>query len=156
MENRRKLRENSLVLIIVGIFDLLLFGATIVDGFVTGAFNAELEKVDASLVSAVKIGLIVVGVIMALLVAADIFLGIKGMKVSANPTAKKGYITVAKVFMIMTCFAVISHAINIFGGKASALDSGMNLASAALSICIYVLFVNAAEAVRKDVIEGKK
>ena len=68
----------------------------------------------------------------------------------------KGYITVAKVFLVMTCIAVISQIITAFSGSAAAVDSGVNLASLAVSICVYIMFIQNAEAVRKDVLNGEK
>ena len=156
MENRRKLRESGLVLIILGIVNLFMFVATIIGSIVDGTVAESLANVDADVLVVVKALLIVIGVIMALLAAADAFLGIKAIKVSKNPTASKGYITAAKVFMIMTCIAAIYHIVAVFSGDASAVDSGLNLASLALSICIYNMFIKAAEDVRQDVLNAAK
>ena len=58
--------------------------------------------------------------------------------------------------MIFSCVATISHAINVFSGGHSAVDAGLNAASTTLSVCVYTLFIIAAEAVRKDVLSGEK
>ena len=156
MEKRNKLHENGIVLIIIGILNLFMFIATVVDSIIDGSLAEGLATVDADILVAVKVVLIVIGAIMALLVVADVFLGIKALKVSKNPDASKGYITAAKVFMIMTCIAAIYHIVAVFSGDASAVDSGLNLASLALSICIYNMFIKAAEDVRQDVLNAAK
>ena len=157
MENRRKLHDSGLVLIIYGILQLFVFVGTIVDDLVDGRMINEIAAVDADIVVAVIVVLVIIGLITALLVGADILLGLKALKVSQNPNASKGYIIIAKIFMILSCIATISHAVALFGGNGgSAIDTGLNLASATLSVCIYLMFVTAADAVRKDVLNEAK
>lgn len=89
--------------------------------------------------------------------AADAFLGIKAIKVSKNPTASKGYITIAKVFLVLLCVITVYHIImTIVGGRAAAVVSGINLANSALNIFIYNWFIKSAEDVRKDVLNETK
>lgn len=156
MENRRKLHESGVVMIVLGITNLFMFFATIVDSIISGAIADELAKVESDIVVAVKVGVVIVCVIMAFIVAADIFLGIKAIKVSKNPTAGRAYIIIAFIFCIMCAIAIISNAIAIFSGNGSALDSSLNMGSTALSTCIYAWFISNAEAVRKDVLNGNK
>ena len=78
------------------------------------------------------------------------------MKVSKNPDASKGYIVIAKIFLILTCIGAIANIATLIAGSGSAIDSGVNLASAALSICVYNMFISAAEAVRKDALAETK
>ena len=156
MENRKKLHEYGLVLVILGICNLFMFVGDIVAGIVKGEMAAAFAAVDPGILLPVKIVYVVFCVILGLLVFADILIGIKAMKVSKNPTASKGYIVVAKIFLVVTCIAAIFGIINVFGGTSSAIDSGMDLAKTALDICIYSLFVQSADAVRKDVLNEKK
>lgn len=157
MENKTKLRENGIVLIVLGILNVFTFVSTVVKSLIDGTISGALATVEADILVAVKVVLIVLCVIMVLIAAADIFLGVKAIKVSKNPNASKGYIIVAKVFLILTCIAVISNIISMFtGNAASAVDSGVNMASYALSLCIYILFIKSAEAVRNDYINGTK
>ena len=157
MENKTKLRENGIVLIVLGILNVLTFVSTVVKSLVDGSISGALANVEADILVAVTVVLIVLCVIMALIAAADIFLGVKAIKVSKKPNASKGYIIVAKVFTILTCIAVISNIISMFtGNAASAVDGGVNMASYALSLCIYILFIKSAEAVRNDYINGTK
>ena len=157
MENKTKLRENGIVLIVLGILNVLTFVSTVVKSLVDGAISGALATVEADILVAVKVVLIVLCAIMVLIAGADIFLGIKAIKVSKKPNASKGYIIVAKVFTILTCIAVISNIISMFtGNAASAVDGGVNMASYALSLIIYSFFIKSAEAVRNDYIKGTK
>ena len=157
MENKTKLREHGIVLIVLGILNVFTFVSTVVKSLVDGTISNALDTVEADILVAVQVVLVILCVIMVLIAGADIFLGIKAIKVSKNPNASKGYIIVAKVFAILTCIAVISNIISMFtGNAASAVDSGVNMASYALSLCIYVLFIQSAEAVRNDYINETK
>jgi hypothetical protein len=157
MENKAKLRENGIVLIVLGILNILTFVSTVVKSLIDGTVSAALATIEADILVAVKVGLIVLCAIMVLIAGADIFLGAKALKVSKKPNAGKGYIIVAKLFSILTCIAVIANIISMFtGNAASAVDGGVNMASYALSLCIYILFIKSAEAVRNDYINGTK
>jgi hypothetical protein len=157
MKNKTKLRENGIVLIVLGILNVLTFVSTVVKSLIDGSISGALATVEADILVAVKAVLIVLCVIMVLIAGADIFLGVKAIKVSKNPNASKGYIIVAKVFSILTSIAVILNIISIFtGNAASAVDGCVNMASYSLSLCVYSLFIKSAEAVRNDYINGTK
>jgi hypothetical protein len=157
MENRSKLRENGLVLIVIGILNVLTFASTIISSLVDGSIAEALSTVEPDILVAVKVVLILICILMSFIAGADIFLGIKAIKVSKKPNESKWYIIVAKVFLILSCIAVVSHAVSIFSGNtASIVDSIVNMVSLALSVCVYALFIKSAEAVREDVINEKK
>ena len=156
MENRRKLHESGVVLIVIGILNLFMFIATIVDSIIDGTVAEGLANVDASALGFVKAGIIVISIIMAILVGADIILGIKAIRVSKKPTASRAYIIVAFIFCLMGAVAIISNAISIFSGSGAILDASLNAGSTILSVFVYAWLINNAEAVRKDVLSGKK
>jgi hypothetical protein len=157
MKNKTKLRESGIVLIVLGILNVLTFVSTVVKSLVDGTISGALATVEADILVAVKVVLIVLCAIMLLIAGADIFLGLKAIKVSKKPNASKGYIIVAKVFSILICIAVISNIISMLtGNAASAVNSGVNMASYSVSLCIYSLFIKSAVAVRNDYINGTK
>ena len=80
MENRRKLHESGVVLIIIGILNLFMFMATVVDSILDGTVAEGLANVDADILGAVKVSIVIVCALMALLVGADILLGIKAIQ----------------------------------------------------------------------------
>ena len=70
MENRKKLHDYSLVMILISVLGLFNFVATIVGSFFDGTIETALASVDASILTPVKIALGVVVALMALLVLA--------------------------------------------------------------------------------------
>ena len=152
MENRKNLHDYGLVLIVIGILNLFMFGATIVAGLVDGSVTAGLATVEADMLGAVKFVLGIVAVLMVLLVGADVLLGIKALKVSKNPTKDKGYITAAKVFLVLSIISTISHVRVLMTGNAPTVDGILNVANSALNVCIYILFIKAANAVRENIL----
>lgn len=156
MQNRKNLHDYGLVLAIIGILHLFMFVATVISGLVDGSVAATINSLDPSMQVAVKAVLGVLGGIMGLLVFADVLIGLKALKVSEKPNADKGHITAAKVFFVLSVLSAISNAINLFAGSAVVIDAVLNLASAALGAVVYVYFIQAAVAVRNDVINGAK
>ena len=156
MKNRKDLHDYGLVLVVLGVLNLFMFISTVVAGLVDGTITEALATVEAEILVAVKIVLGVIGGLMGLLVFADVLIGIKALKVSKNPSADKGYITAAKVFFVMSVVSAISAFFTFFDGSAPIVDAILNFASAALSAAVYVLFVRAAQAVRRDVLNGEK
>ena len=155
MENRKKLHDCGLVLIIIGILNLFMFGATIVAGLVDGSVTEAMAVVEADILGAVKFMLGIVVVLMLLLVAADVLLGVKALKVSKTPNANKGYIIVAMVFLVMSFISIISQVKVLMSGSAPSVEVILNIVSSVLNVCIYALFIKAANAVRKDVLGEK-
>jgi hypothetical protein len=152
MENRRKLRESGLVLIIFGVLNLFMFMATVVQSIVDGTVAKALAGAEADILLPVQIMLVVIATVLALLVAADILLGVKAVKVSKNPTAGKGYIIVAGIFLALSLISTVSHITALFLDNPSLIDAILNVLSSALNVVVYLLFINAAVAVRKDVL----
>lgn len=156
MENRRKLHDWGIALIIIGILNVFVFVGTIVASMVDGSLAASLANVEPDIIVAVKVVLGIVCAFFGLLVVADVLLGVKALKVSKTPDASKGYIVIAQIFLIMSCIATISNSITVFIGGPSTVDACLNVANSTLNVCIYTLFVTAAKAVRKDVLDEKK
>ena len=156
MENRKNLHDYGLALIFLGALNLFMFVGTIVAGLVDGTFAKAFADVAPELLLATKITLGVVGALMGLLVFADVLIGMKALKVSKNPNTDKGYITAAKVFFVLSVISAISAVVSLFDGSTPIVDGILNLANAALGAAVYVLFVKAAQSVRRDVLNETK
>jgi hypothetical protein len=156
MQNRKNLHDYGIVLILFGILNLFLFASSVVAGLVDGSIAKALATVPADILVAVKVVLGVIGGLTLLLVLADVFIGMKALKVSENPNADKGYITAAKVFFVLSVISAISAIVTLFGGNAPIVDAILNVVSSALSVVVYFLFVKHAQAVRRDVLNGVK
>ena len=154
MENRKNLHDYGLVLIILSVLHFFRYVSTIISSIISGDMAKAFAEQNAGL--AVKIVTGVVFVILAFIVLADVIIGIKALKVSKNPTADKGHIVAAKVFFVLSVIAAVAALISIFGAtKDSIVDCILNLSSSTLGACIYVIFIKAATAVRKDVLDGE-
>ena len=93
---------------------------------------------------------------MGLIVFADAIIGIKALKISKTPTAAKGHIIAAKIFFVLSVIAAISAAVTLFDGSAPIVDAILNLANSTLGAAVYLLFIRAAQAVRRDVLNEAK
>jgi hypothetical protein len=156
MENRKKLHDYGLVLILLGVLNLFMFVSTFIAGIVDGTVAAAFADVDADILVAVKVLVGIIGGLTGLIVVADVFIGIKALKVSQNPNADKGHIIAATVFFVMCVISAVSAISALFSGGAPIVDTILNLANAALSAVIYVFFIKAAQDVRRDVLNGVK
>lgn len=155
MENRKKLHDCGLALVIIGILNLFMFGATMFADIISGSIAEQFAGIEANLVVAVKVVFFVTIALMMILVAGDVLLGIKALNISKAPTAKKGYIIFAMIFLVLSVISTVSHLETLFAGRAPIVEGILNVLSPALSICVYVLFIKAANAVRNDVLREK-
>ena len=154
MKNRKNLHGYGLVLIILGILHFFKYVSTIISSVIHGDMAKAFAEQNAGL--AVKIVTGVVFAILAFIVLADVIIGIKALKVSKNPTADKGHIVAAKVFFVLSVIAAVAALISIFGATKDSIDDCiLNLSSSTLDACVYVIFIQAATAVRKDVLNGE-
>lgn len=156
MNNRKNLHDYSLLLIFLAVLDLFSFFADMIASIVDGSVKESLTTVDPEILGAVKIGLIVVAVLMALLTFSNAFIGFKGLKVAREPKADKGYITAAKIFLVLSLIASVSFFLSFFDGTTPIVENIFNFANAALDVAIYALFIKTANAVRAEVLAGKK
>ena len=156
MTNRKNLHDYGLVLIFLSVLNVFMFASTVIAGFVDGSMQAALATVEPEILVAVKVVLAIIGSIMGLLIVADALIGIKALKVSANPTADKGYITVAKVFFVLTVIATIANLFGLFDNAADHIDAVLSFLNTALSAVVYFYFIKSAQAVRNDFLNGVK
>ena len=154
MDNRRNLRDYSVCLLTLIALDIFTAFGTLVNGYFDGTFERAFANVDPSLATAAKV---VMGVILALevaLIVAQILIGLKGIKISKNPTADKGYITAAKVFFVFSIIAAISYVISMFSITAeTAFNTIVSLLSTLCNVACYAFCIKFANAVRQDALK---
>lgn len=154
-DNKRHLRDYGIALILFAILDLFTAMSSFLAGYFDGTFDKAFANVDPAVVTASKVVMAVLLGFWMILVIAEIFIGVKGITISANPSADKGYITAAKVFLVFNALGVLSYAVTIFNTtSATAFDNVTGLASATLSACAYGLFIHYATAVRDEFLQG--
>ena len=155
MEKRKNLHDSGLALVIVGLFHLFIYIATVVESLVDGSVSKLLAGADPT-VSAITIAtLVIISVFFALLVSADIFVGVKALKVSLEPTATIGYIVFAKIFCAVNLLGAIAAIISLCTGSAPVIDSVLSLSGAVFGASLYVLAIKAGYDVRNDVLASK-
>lgn len=153
MENRKKLHDYSIIIICFAVLNVFTFAGTVIASLVDGSIGKALDTVEADMVGAVKIGLIIFSVLTALLTFSDAFIGIKGLKVSREPNTDKGYIIAAKIFFVLSVLATISAAAALADKNTQIIDGILTLANAVIDVFLYALFIKAANAVRKEAME---
>lgn len=156
MEQRKKLHDYSLILIFLALLDVFTFVATGIASFLDGTMQNALATVEPSILVPVKIVLGVLAVIMALATFGEAFIGFKGLKVSREPNADKGYITAAKFFLVLSAIASVSAFASFFDNKADLVDTILNFCNVVLDVVLYVLFIKCATAVRADALAEQK
>ena len=156
MEKRKKLHDYSMVLIFLAVLDVFSFFATLIASIVDGTINEVLATVEPNLLVGVQIGLVVVAALMTVLTLSEAFIGLKGLKVSREPSTDKGYITASKVFLFVSLIASVSFFASFFGNNISIVDTIFNFVNAVLDVCVYAIFIHAANDVRADALAVEK
>ena len=154
MENRKKLHDYSIIMICFAVLNVFTFVGTIIANLVDGSIGKALDTVEADMVGAVKIGLIIFSALTALLTFSDAFIGIKGLKVSREPNTDKGYIIAAKIFFVLSVLATISAVAALTDKNTQIIDGILTLANAVIDVFLYALFIKAANAVRKEAMKN--
>ena len=108
MELRKKLHDYGMGVMFLSVLNLFMFCTTIIKAFIDGTVEEALKLAPAEHLGGVKIFLYVVMGLEVVLFVAQFLIGRKGIKVSKEPTAAKGYITWAKVFLVLSVLSVLS------------------------------------------------
>ena len=153
MENRKALHDYSLLLVFLAVLNLFSFLSSVVGSIIDGTIDKALATADSDILVAVKVVLIIIAALMAVIAFSDAFIGFKGLKISREPKADKGYIIAAKVFMVINVLATIFAIVALANGSTPIIDGILNLACVVTDVFAYILFIKAATKVRKEVIE---
>jgi hypothetical protein len=156
MEKRKNLHDYSLLLIFLAVLDLFTFALTVIDGIVDGSIAKALDKVEPDMLMGVKVFLGIIFAVTLLLTVAEALIGIKGLKVSREPNADKGYIGAAKVFFVLSIIATVSFFMTFFENNAPIIDTILNFVNVVLDVAVYAIFIKSAKAVRADVLAENK
>lgn len=155
MNKRKDLHDYSLVLILLSVLDVFSFFARLIASIVNGTVSDVLATVESDILGAVKIGLIVFVALMTVIALSEAFIGIKGLKIAANPNTDKGYIVAAKILCVLSVIAAASFCSNFFGSNVDIVTNIFNLINSVLDVVIFVLFIRVANSVRSSVLASK-
>lgn len=156
MDKKKHLHDYSLLLIFLAVLDVFTFVATVVASLVDGTVSDALASVEPDILVATKVMLGVIVALAVLLTFAEAFIGFKGLKVCREPSADKGYIVAAKVFLVFSVIASVATFVTFFENGVPVVDTAINFANAVLDVFVYACFIKYANAVRADVLTEKK
>ena len=140
---KRGLKDMSIVILIFAIFDFI---KAVVDIFLI-EFNPETlpEGATEGVILAARIILCVIGFIV---LAPQLYVGIKGIKLSNAPKSGKAHIVWATILAVLAILAVISPIQELIN-KGDVIGNVNTIANTVLEACIYVLYIGYAKELNK-------
>ena len=148
MENRKKLHDAGLALIILAVADLFSYFMVLMTNYIDGSFESQLPESARPYLTASLVVLFAIGVILT---GAQVLIGYKGLQISKNPTNGKGHITAAKIFFALCVISTVTTVVALFKSTgASTIQNAFSTANVVLDVCIYAYYIKAAEAVRNS------
>ena len=141
---RRGIKEMSSLILI---FAVLSFIDAIVNVFLQD-INLPLlpEGTTPGLILAAKITICVMGLII---LVPQVYIGVKGFKVSENPDSSKAHIVWAIILAVLSIIGIISSVSNIIK-NANLIDNLLVLADAIIEAIAYILFALYAKQINKE------
>ena len=136
MENAKKnLKFISAVMLICLTFSFI---REVLEIFLT---NVKLDNISFEYIIIAKI---VICLIYAVMFLPQIYVGVKGIKVSKKPDSSKAHIIWAVIFIVFAAFAAISATINI-AKSVDVTENVFELIDAAIDFAFYFLYVKYAK-----------
>ena len=89
----------------------------------------------------------IVGVMSLLMVAVQIYIGLKGMKVAKEPDSSKGHITWATVLLVLSIIALVSPVMEMIQTKAIVANV-VTIIDCLVDVLLYYYFIKWAKEVR--------
>ena len=138
-KNKKNLKILSILILALAVYSF----ARLVLSVFTIDFNPE-NLADGVSSSYLLIGQIFVCVVSVILLIPQIFVGIKGIKVSNNPDSSKAHIVWAVILTVLSVIGILSPASELIKGVA-VLDNLLAVADMALDAIIYIEYINYAK-----------
>lgn len=147
MENNKKsLKISSILILVLAAASLFRLLANLIDGIKLAPSDIP-AGMDIDLVNAVIYVLAVMGFVMLL---PQIYVGLKGLKVSHSPDSSRGYIIIATIMIAFTALAAVSPVTELIGGgdiRANVLE----LLDYLIDISIYASIIKYGNLIRRAV-----
>jgi uncharacterized membrane protein len=138
-KNKKNLKILSILLLALAVYSLIRI--------VLSVFSIDLnpeDLTDGASATHLLIGQIFVCVVSVILLIPQIFVGIKGIKVSNNPDSSKAHIVWAVILTVLSVIGILSPASELIKGVA-VLDNLLAVADMALDAIIYIEYINYAK-----------
>ena len=144
-ENREQTKKNlriiSLCLVIFSIVSLALAAMDLI------TFWMDRDNYSGTSDGVVHASIGIVGVMSLLMVAVQIYIGLKGMKVAKEPDSSKGHITWATVFLVLSIIALVSPVMEMIQTKAIVANV-VTIIDCLVDVLLYYYFIKWAKEVR--------
>lgn len=137
--NKKNLKVLSILILALAVYSLIRI--------VLSVFSIDLnpeDLTDGASATHLLIGQIFVCVVSVILLIPQIFVGIKGIKVSNNPDSSKAHIVWAVILTVLSVIGILSPASELIKGVA-VLDNLLAVADMALDAIIYIEYINYAK-----------
>lgn len=138
-KNKKNLKVLSILILALAVYSLIRI--------VLSVFSIDLNPenlTDGASATHLLIGQIFVCVVSVILLIPQIFVGIKGIKVSNNPDSSKAHIVWAVILTVLSVIGILSPASELIKGVA-VLDNLLAVADMALDAIIYIEYINYAK-----------
>jgi uncharacterized membrane protein len=138
-KNKKNLKILSILILALAVYSLIriVLSVFLID------LNPE-DLTDGASATHLLIGQIFVCVVSVILLIPQIFVGIKGIKVSNNPDSSKAHIVWAVILTVLSVIGILSPASELIKGVA-VLDNLLAVADMALDAIIYIEYINYAK-----------
>jgi uncharacterized membrane protein len=138
-KNKKNLKVLSILILALAVYSLIRI--------VLSVFSIDLnpeDLTDGASATHLLIGQIFVCVVSVILLIPQIFVGIKGIKVSNNPDSSKAHIVWAVILTVLSVIGILSPASELIKGVA-VLDNLLAVADMVLDAIIYIEYINYAK-----------
>jgi uncharacterized membrane protein len=138
-KNKKNLKILSILILALAVYSLIRI--------VLSVFSIDLnpeDLTDGASATHLLIGQIFVCVVSVILLIPQIFVGIKGIKVSNNPDSSKAHIVWAVILTVLSVIGILSPASELIKGVA-VLDNLLAVVDMVLDAIIYIEYINYAK-----------
>lgn len=140
-QTKKNLRIISLCLVIFSIVSLALAAMDLI------TFWMDRDNYSGTSDGVVLASIGIVGVMSLLMVAVQIYIGLKGMKVAKEPDSSKGHITWATVLLVLSIIALVSPVMEMIQTKAIVANV-VTIIDCLVDVFLYYYFIKWAKEVR--------
>ena len=145
MNEKKHLRSSSIIVLIFAAVSFL----NIISQLIWGDFD-NVPIPDGSPENILLISKIVIAVISLIILAPQIYIGLKGLKMAKKPDASKAHINWAMVLFVLSILALVSPIMNIISGQ-NISDNVFEFLSLLVEVFIFFDYIKYAKAVSKGI-----
>lgn len=144
MENSRKnLKILSVVMLILAGLSLARIATEVVSGFRVETIPLETTR------TIYLVSVVIAAIISAVLVVPQIYIGVKGIKVSKNPDSSNAHIVWARILLVLAIIAVVICVVRLVKSD-DLLGDILATVDAVVDVILYISFIKYASEVRDN------